>query len=79
MNKTDSSMRVMVKVESKIKDLKLKESLSEFKIKSGALKSIFVYLSAFEKNVDTTEVKFLVTGNGVTLTYTSDFFTPNSL
>jgi cytochrome c oxidase accessory protein FixG len=79
MNKTDSSMRVMVKVESKIKDLKLKESLSEFKIKSGALKSIFVYLSAFEKNVDATEVKFLVTGNGVTLTYTSDFFTPNSL
>ena len=46
----------------------------------GNVKSIFVYLSAYEQNVgDNHEVTFVVKSDKSTLEYKTTFFTPSSM
>ncbi|MBT4001054.1 MAG: hypothetical protein HOF09_03095 [Candidatus Thioglobus sp.] len=49
-------------------------------IPTGNVKSIFVYLSAYENNVgDDYKVTFVVKGVQSTLEYDTSFFTPRSM
>ena len=80
MNKTDKDMQVDISFESPIKGLKSKNSLDLVTIPTGNVKSIFVYLSAYENNVgDDYEVTFVVKGAQSTLEYKTSFFTPRSM
>jgi cytochrome c oxidase accessory protein FixG len=80
MNKTDKDMQVAISFKSSIKDLKSKETLGSFMIPTGNVKSIYVYLSAYENNVgDDYEVTFVVKGEKSTLEYETSFFTPRSM
>ena len=80
MNKTDQDMQVDISFDSHIKDLKANDTLSSVMISSGNVKSVFVYLSAYEANVgDDHEVTFVVKGKQSTLKYETTFFTPSSM
>jgi hypothetical protein len=73
-------MQVAISFKSSIKDLKSKETLGSFMIPTGNVKSIYVYLSAYENNVgDDYEVTFVVKGEKSTLEYETSFFTPRSM
>jgi cytochrome c oxidase accessory protein FixG len=80
MNKTDKDMQVNISFESKIKDLKSGKAFKPVTITTGNVKSIFVYLSAYEANVgDNYGVTFTVKGEQSTLKYNTTFFTPSSM
>jgi cytochrome c oxidase accessory protein FixG len=80
MNKTDKDMQVNISFESKIKDLKSRNPFKPVTIPTGNVKSIFVYLSAYEANVgDNYGVTFMVEGEQSTLKYDTTFFTPSSM
>ncbi len=80
MNKTDKDMRVEISFNSQIKALKSNEKLTPVTIPSGNVKSVFIYLSAYEENIDGDHgVTFVVKGDESTLTYDSTFFTPSSM
>ncbi|MBT4422441.1 MAG: cytochrome c oxidase accessory protein CcoG, partial [Candidatus Thioglobus sp.] len=65
---------------SPIKGLTSKETLGSVMIPTGNVKSIFVYLSAYENNVgDDYKVTFVVKGVQSTLEYDTSFFTPRSM
>ncbi|MBT3276963.1 cytochrome c oxidase accessory protein CcoG [Candidatus Thioglobus sp.] len=80
MNKTDKDMQVAISFKSPIKGLTSKETLGSVMIPTGNVKSIFVYLSAYENNVgDDYKVTFVVKGVQSTLEYDTSFFTPRSM
>ena len=80
MNKTDQPMLVDVGFQSTINNLKSQKELNSVAIPSGNVKSIYVYLTAFESNVtDNNDVIFTVISDGATLKYKSSFFTPKSM
>jgi cytochrome c oxidase accessory protein FixG len=80
MNKTDAEMMVDITYSSSIKSLKSKKQLNSVRIPSGNVKSIFVYLSAYENNVgDDNGVTFVVSSDQGTLEYDTTFFTPKSM
>ncbi len=80
MNKTDKNMQVDISFKSQIKGLKSNKPLESVMIPTGNVKSIFVYLSAYENNVgDDYEVIFVVKGGQSTLEYNTSFFTPRSM
>jgi polyferredoxin len=80
MNKTEQDMQVSISFESPIKGLKSKNELDLVTIPTGNVKSVFVYLSAFENNVGGNhEVTFVVKGAKSTLEYETSFFTPRSM
>lgn len=80
MNKTDQPMLVNIGFDSTIKDLKPTKEIPNVTIPTGNVKSIYVYLKAFERNVgDNNSVIFSVTGDETTLKYESSFFTPKSV
>ncbi len=80
MNKTDKDMQVDISVISQIKELKPNKPLGMVTIPIGNVKSIFVYLSAYEQNVgDNHEVTFVVKSDKSTLEYKTTFFTPSSM
>lgn len=80
MNKTDAEMLVDITYNSSIKSLKSKKQLNSVRIPSGNVKSIFVYLSAYENNIgDDNEVTFVVSSDQGTLEYDTIFFTPKSM
>ena len=80
MNKTDAEMMVDITYNSSIKSLKSKKQLNSVRIPSGNVKSIFVYLSAYENNVgDDNGVTFVVSSDQGTLEYDTTFFTPKSM
>jgi cytochrome c oxidase accessory protein FixG len=80
MNKTDEAMQVKVSVKSQIKNLKTSGLLDSITISSGNVKSMFVYLSAYEDEVgDNYEVIFTVKGRQSMLDYETSFFTPRSM
>ena len=80
MNKTDKDMQVAISFESDIKALKSNNPLDMVTIPTGNVKSIFVYLSAYEANVgEDNEVTFVVKGEQSTLEYDTTFFTPKSM
>jgi hypothetical protein len=73
-------MQVSISFESPIKGLKSKNELDLVTIPTGNVKSVFVYLSAFENNVGGNhEVTFVVKGAKSTLEYETSFFTPRSM
>jgi len=80
MNKTDGEMPITVSIESEIKELKILKDVGTVMIPTGNVKSIYVYLSAFEKNVgENNDVTFIVNSDKATLDYNSSFFTPKSM
>ncbi len=80
MNKTDKDMQVAISFESDIKALKSNNPLDMVTIPTGNVKSIFVYLSAYEANVgEDNKVTFVVKGEQSTLEYDTTFFTPKSM
>ncbi|MBC8493278.1 MAG: cytochrome c oxidase accessory protein CcoG [Candidatus Thioglobus sp.] len=80
MNKTDKDMQVAISFDSSIKALKSNNPLGTVTIPTGNVKSIFVYLSAYEANVgEDNEVTFVVKGEQSTLEYDTTFFTPKSM
>ena len=80
MNKTDKEMPVEISFKSEIKDLKSINKLNTVIIPTGNVKSIYVYLNAYEKNVgDDNDVVFVVKGAQSTLEYKTSFFTPKSM
>jgi hypothetical protein len=73
-------MLVDVGFQSTINNLKSQKELNSVAIPSGNVKSIYVYLTAFESNVaDNNDVIFTVISDGATLKYKSSFFTPKSM
>jgi cytochrome c oxidase accessory protein FixG len=80
MNKTDQPMLVDVNFKSAIGNLKSKKEIKSVTIPSGNVKSIYVYLIAFESDVvDDNDVVFTASSDDVTLKYQSSFFTPKSM
>ncbi len=80
MNKTDGEMPITVSIKSEIKELKILKDVGTVMIPTGNVKSIYVYLSAFEKNVgENNDVTFIVNSDKATLDYNSSFFTPKSM
>jgi Polyferredoxin len=80
MNKTDQPMLVDVNFKSAIGNLKSKKEIKSVTIPSGNVKSIYVYLTAFEADVaDDNDVVFTASSDDVTLKYQSSFFTPKSM
>ncbi len=80
MNKTDNEMSISVDFTSKIKDLRSQKELTKVMIPTGNVKSIFVYLSAYESDVgDDNAVTFVVKSDQATLEYETSFFTPKSM
>jgi len=80
MNKTDKPMLVDISFESEIDNLKPIKELTSVEIPTGNVKSIYVYLKAFEKDVgDNNDVIFSVISDSASLKYKSSFFTPKSV
>ncbi len=80
MNKTDKPMLVDISFDSAIKNLKTKKELTAISIPTGNVKSIYIYLKAFERDVgDNNNVTFVVKSEQATLEYESSFFTPKSM
>jgi len=80
MNKTHGSMLVDVNFKSEIAHLTSQRQHRNITILSGNVKSVYVYLKAFERDVgDNSAVVFVVTGKDVMLEYESSFFTPKSM
>ena len=80
MNKTDDKMSISVDFASDIKNLKSQKELTKVMIPTGNVKSIFVYLSAYESDVgDDNAVTFTVKSDQATLEYETSFFTPKSM
>ena len=80
LNKTKAPMPVSIVVESKIKNLSVQEGLDNILVPVGNVKSIFVYLTAYESDVgNNNEVVFVVKGSSSVLEYESTFFTPKSM
>jgi polyferredoxin len=77
LNKTHKDQIVSINFESKIKNLKSQNALQSIPLKNGVPKSVFVYLSAFEKDIgNEQEVTFIIEGEGISKKYTSSFFSP---
>jgi len=77
LNKTHKDQIVSINFESKIKNLKSQNTLQGIPLKNGVPKSVFVYLSAFEKDIgNEQEVTFIIKGEGISKKYTSSFFSP---
>jgi len=77
LNKTHKDQIVSINFESKIKNLKSQNTLQSIPLKNGVPKSVFVYLSAFEKDIgNEQEVTFIIEGEGISKKYTSSFFSP---
>lgn len=80
MNKTDKPMMINISFDSAIKNLKSIEEIPRIVIPTGNVKSIYVYLKAFEKDVgQNNNVVFSVANNDEILRYKSSFFTPKSM
>ena len=80
MNKTDKPMLVDISFESEIDNLKPIKELTSVEIPTGNVKSIYVYLKAFEKDVgDNNDVIFSVISDSASLKYKSSVFTPKSV
>ncbi|SFV86279.1 Type cbb3 cytochrome oxidase biogenesis protein CcoG, involved in Cu oxidation [hydrothermal vent metagenome] len=80
MNKTHGSILVDVNFKSEIAHLTSQRQHRNITISSGNVKSVYVYLKAFERDVgDNSAVVFVVTGKGTMLEYESSFFTPKSM
>ncbi|BBB23671.1 conserved hypothetical protein [Isorropodon fossajaponicum endosymbiont JTNG4] len=80
MNKTDKVMPISISFSSKIGNLKSKKAFKVVMIPSGNVKSIYVYLSAFESDVGAdNDVIFVVKSEQATLEYKTSFFTPKSM
>ncbi len=80
LNKTKATMPVSITVNSKIKNLSVQEGLDNILVPVGNVKSIFVYLTAYESDVgNNNEVVFVVKGSSSVLEYESTFFTPKSM
>ena len=80
MNKTNRPIRVDVNFRSEITPLKSQRQYKNIPISSGNVKSIYVYLKAFERDVgDNNDVIFSVTSDDSALRYKSSFFTPRSM
>jgi polyferredoxin len=80
MNKTHQSIIVDVNFESEISHLTSQRQHKNITIPSGNVKSVYVYLKAFEHDVgDNSGVVFVVTGKDAMLEYESSFFTPKSM
>ena len=77
LNKTHKDQIVSINFESKIKNLKSQNALQSIPLKNGVPKSVFVYLSAFEKDIgNEQEITFIIEGEGISKKYTSSFFSP---
>ena len=77
LNKTHKDQIVSINFESKIKNLKSQNALQSIPLKNGVPKSVFIYLSAFEKDIgNEQEVTFIIEGEGISKKYTSSFFSP---
>lgn len=80
MNKTDSPMPVKIEFNSEIQNLKSTKAIPDVVVPSGNVKSVYVYLKAFEKDVGANnDVVFSVSSDQSTLKYESSFFTPKSM
>jgi polyferredoxin len=80
MNKTDQPIRVDVNFKSEIAHLASQKQHKNIAIPSGNVKSIYVYLKAFERDVgDNSDVVFVINSKDATLKYESSFFTPKSM
>ena len=80
MNKTHQAILVDIDFKSKITHLTSQRQHRNITISSGNVKSVYVYLKAFERDVgDNSAVVFVVTGKGTMLEYESSFFTPKSM
>ncbi len=80
MNKTHESILVNIDFKSKITNLTSQKQHRNINIPSGNVKSIYVYLKAFERDVgDHSGVVFVVNSKDTALEYKSTFFTPRSL
>jgi polyferredoxin len=77
MNKTDQPMLIDVSFMSAIKYLKSQKEHSGIVIPSGNVKSIYIYLKAFERDIgDDDQVVFLIKSNSTTLERASFFASP---
>ncbi len=80
LNKSKEPMPISIRVESDIKNLQMSEGLDQVMTPVGNVKSIFVYLTAYESDVgDDNEVTFVIQGSQSVLEYDSSFFTPKSM
>ena len=80
MNKTHESILVNIDFKSKITNLTSQKQHRNINIPSGNVKSVYVYLKAFERDVgDHSEVVFVVNSKDTALEYKSTFFTPRSI
>ena len=80
LNKTDAKMPIAISFESKIKNLKAQQPFNTVIIPIGNVKSIFVYLTAFESDVGKdNDVIFTVKSKQSVLEYKTSFFTPKSM
>lgn len=80
MNKTDKVMPINISFSSKIENLKSKKAFKTVMIPSGNIKSIYVYLTAFESDVGAdNDVVFMVKSEQATLEYKTSFFTSKSM
>ena len=77
MNKTDQPMLIDVSFKSAIKYLKSQKEHSNIVIPSGNVKSIYIYLKAFERDIgEDDQVVFLIKSNSTTLERASFFSSP---
>jgi hypothetical protein len=76
MNKTDQPMLIDVSFKSAIKYLKSQKEHSNIVIPSGNVKSIYIYLKAFEHDIDDDQVVFVIKNNSTTLERASFFASP---
>ena len=80
MNKTHQAILVDIDFKSKITHLTSQRQHRNITISSGNVKSVYVYLKAFERDVgDNSAVVFVVNSKDVMLEYKSTFFTPKSM
>lgn len=80
MNKSDKSMPVKISFDSKIKNIKSQNALETVTVPAGNVKSVYVYLSAFESDIsESNQVVFTIQGEDYSMAYETPFLTPKSM
>jgi hypothetical protein len=69
-------MLIDVSFKSTIKHLKSQKEHSGIVIPSGNVKSIYIYLKAFKRDIDDDQVVFVIKSNSATLERASFFASP---
>lgn len=80
MNKTDKTMPVKISFDSEIKNIKSQNALETVTVPAGNVKSVYVYLSAFESDIsESNQVVFTIQGGDYSMAYETPFLTPKSM